>query len=451
MANNEQVELLESSEQLLSYFTGAYKPEENWRVGSEYEKFIIGYPGFKPLEYEGPVGIRSLFNRLEKNFKWNPEYEDKNVIALLRDGESVSLEPGGQVELSGKPFKSLHDSKKEVDRHIAELKEVTEDWKIAWFSCGMNPFLANDEIPWMPKKRYGIMKNYLITQGHLAHMMMKQTATIQANIDYKSEEDAIKKLRIATGVNSIVTAMFANSAIYKGKETGFLTQRSYIWKYTDPERCGIIKNLFSPDYAFTDYINFALDVHMFLIKRNGEMINMTHMTFREFMKKGYEGMRATVTDWGYHLSTVFPEVRLLKYIELRGADSQPLELYLAIPAIWKGILYNESALDAAWELVKNIDYDTRVQWHEDVSREAMQAKIGRFKTKELATELFNISQEGLKIQRELNEKGQDETIYLEELNEMVIKKGKSPAETLIEKWETTFDRSLDKLLNHYII
>lgn len=451
MANNEKEEQLQSSEQLLDYFTSSYKPEENWRVGSEFEKFIIGYPGFKSLEYEGQVGIRALFNGLEKNFNWTPEYEDKNVIALLREGESVSLEPGGQIELSGKPFKSLHDSKIEVDRHIAELKAVTEGWKVAWFSCGMNPFVSNEDIPWMPKKRYAIMKKYLITRGHLAHMMMKQTSTIQANIDYKSEEDAIKKLRIATGVNSIVTAMFANSAIYCGRETGFLTRRSFIWKYTDPERCGIIKDLFSPDYSFQDYINFALNVHMFLLKRNGEMIDMTHMTFKEFMNRGYEGYKATVTDWSYHLSTVFPEVRLLKYIELRGADSQTLDLYLAIPAIWKGLFLNEPALDAAWELVKNIDYETRVKWHENVSREAMQAQIGKYRTKDLARELFNISWEGLKKQNVLNSSNQNETIYLEELNEQVIKKGKSPAETLMDKWDTTYDRSLDKLLKHYII
>ena len=295
------------------------------------------------------------------------------------------------------------------------------------------------------------MKEYLITQGHLSHKMMKQTATIQANIDYKSEEDAIKKLRIATGLNTIVTAMFANSPIYKGKETGFVTERSFIWKFTDPERCGIIKDLFSPNYGFQDYINFALDVHMFLIKRDGQMIDMTSMTFKEYMKKGFGKYKATNEDWSYHLSTVFPEVRLLRYIELRGADGQDLDLYLAIPAIWKGILYNEHALDASWELVKNLGYDQRVKWHDDMHKEGMQAKAGKYKTKDLAKELFSIAKQGLKIQNNLNQKGQDETIYLDALEEKVIKTGKSPAETLLDKWVSVYDRNLDKLLKHYII
>lgn len=443
--------LIESNSQLLEYFTSSYKPEEDWKVGPEYEKFFIGYPGFKPVEYEGKEGVRALFKGLETEFNWTPEYEDDNVIALLKNGESVSLEPGGQIELSGKAFKTIHESLDEVNRHIAELKHVSQNWNVAWFGMGMNPFLSNDEIKWMPKKRYKIMRNYLITQGHMSHKMMKQTATIQANIDYKSEEDAIKKLRIATGLNSIVTAIFANSPIYQGKETGFMTERSYIWKFTDPERCGIIKDLFSPNYGFQDYTNYALNVHMFLIKRNSEMIDMTHMTFKEYMMKGYNGIKATTQDWAYHLSTVFPEVRLLKYIELRGADGQDLDLYLAIPAIWKGILYNEDALDASWELVKDLSYDERVKWHDDISREAMQAKIGKYKTKDLAKELFDISWQSLKIQKNLNSKGQDETIFLEALNEKVIKPGKSPAETLMEKWVSSYDRNLDKLLKHYII
>ncbi|MBC7474983.1 MAG: glutamate--cysteine ligase [Candidatus Sericytochromatia bacterium] len=450
MAKNED-DILESSQQLLEYFTKSYKPESDWKVGPEYEKFVIGYPGLRPLEYEGKVGIRSLFKGLEDGYKWNPEYEDDNVIALLREGESVSLEPGGQVELSGKAFKTIHESYDEVQRHIQEVKDVSKNWDVAWFGCGMNPFLSTDEIPWMPKKRYNIMKNYLIKQGHLSHKMMKQTCTIQANIDYKSEEDAMKKLKVANGVNSIVTAMFANSAIYCGKETGFMTERSYIWQFTDPERCGIIEGVFSNSYSFQDYIDFAIDVHMFLIKRNGQMIDMTEMTFKEYMKKGYKGHKATTQDWDYHLSTVFPEVRLLKYIELRGQDSQPLDLYLAIPAIWKGLLYSEQALDAAWDLVKDLNYQERVTWHDDVSREAMQAKIKKYKTKELAKELFDISYESLKNMKNINRKGQNETIYLEALEEKVIKTGKSPAETVIEKWNTVYDRDLDKLLKHYII
>lgn len=443
-------EIVEDKNQLLKYFTSSYKKEDNLRIGTEYEKFII-HNDLSTIKYEGKEGIRSLFKGLQDGFGYTPDNEGSNVIGLFRNGESVSLEPGGQVELSGKPFLNLHDAFAEMNTHLSELKEVTREWDVKWYSCGMNPFLANEDIEWMPKKRYKIMKEYLITQGHLSHKMMKQTCTIQANIDYKSEEDAIKKLRIATGVNSIVTGIFANSPIYKGEETGFMTERSYIWKYTDPERCGIIKNLFSENYSFEDYMEFAMNVHMFLIKRDDQMIDMTSMTFKEYMEKGFNGHKANFFDWSYHLSTVFPEVRLLKYIELRGADSQTPDLALAISALWKGILYNDQALDAAWELVSKLSYDERVIWHEAIAREGLQAKVGKYKTKDLAKELFDISVEGLKKQNLRNSKNQDESIYLEELNEKVIKKGKSPAETLIEKWNTTYNKSLDKLLNHYII
>jgi len=450
LADNNQ-ELLEDKKQLLDYFNNSVKPKEKWLVGCEYEKFIIGYPGFKPLDYHGKESIGSIFQGLSELSGWEPEREKENIIALYKDRASVTLEPGGQVELSGKTFSSLHDTENEVKEHISEIKEVTDGWKTAWFACGMNPFVANEEIPWMPKQRYEIMRNYLITKGHLSHKMMKQTCTIQVNLDYSSEADAMKKLRVANGVNTIVSAIFANSPIYKGQASGFMTEREQIWKYTDPDRCGIIKDVFSPDYSFADYAKFALNNRMFLIKRENKMIDMTSITFKDFMDKGYQGYRATTTDWAYHLSTVFPEVRLLRYIELRGTDSQTPELYMSIGALWKGIIYHEQALDAAWELVKDLSYEERRKWHDEMCTSALQTKIRKYKTSELARELYDIAFTSLKKQNVINEKGQDESIFLEELYDRVIKPGKSPAETLMEKWDTLYDRSLDKLLRHYSI
>jgi len=449
--NNEHEEFIENKSQLREYFLSGYKPKEDFKIGCEYEKFAIFYPELKPLDYYGDRGIFSLFKELEKNYNWKPEYEGEHIISLLKNSKSITLEPGGQVELSGKPLKTLHEVDEEMKEHISEIKEITKNHGIAWYSCGMNPFLKNEDIPWMPKERYKIMKDYLITKGNLSHYMMKQTATIQANLDYIDEEDAIKKFRISYGVNGIVTAMFANSPIYDGKETGFYTKRSDIWKYTDPERCGIPKDVFSPNYSYDDYLNFVLNNRMFLIKRNGVTIDMTHMTFNEFMKKGYQGYRATHEDWLTQLSTVFPETRIMRYIELRCTDSQNMDLAMAIPALWKGILYSDDALNAAWELVKDIDYETHVKWRSEVSRYAMQAQIKNYKTKELAKELFNIAYEGLKSQNNLNNKKQNETIFLEELEEKVIKTGKSPAETLIENWEKKYNRSLDRLINGLII
>jgi len=449
--NDSDNQIIENNNQLKNYFLSGYKPKEEFKVGCEYEKFAIFTPELKSLDYYGDKGIYSLFKGLEKNYNWEPEYEGENIISLFKNSSSVTLEPGGQVELSGKPHKTLHEVYDEIQEHILELKDITKNWGISWYASGLNPFMENEDIPWMPKERYKIMKKYLITKGELSHYMMKQTATVQANFDYIDEEDAIKKFRISYGVNAIVIAMFANSPIYNGKETGFYTKRSDIWKYTDPERCGIPKNVFSPNYTYEDYMNFVLNNRMFLIKRNGQTIDMTHITFKEFMKNGYKDYRATHADWLTQLTTVFPEIRLMRYVELRGTDSQNMDLVMAIPALWKGILYNKDALDAAWELVKNFDYETHKQWRLDVARYAMQAKIKNYKTKELAKELFKIAYESLKKENFLNDKKQNETIYLEELEEKVIKIGKSPAETLIENWETKYNKELDKLIKVYKI
>jgi glutamate--cysteine ligase len=448
----EKEEIIESKEQLIKYFNTSYKKKENWKIGIEYEKFIIK-SDLSPLDYfTGRESIGNFFKTRIDLFGGKPEIEDNNIIAVFdKKGYSLSLEPGGQIELSGTPYKSLHDVNKELEEHLEEIKTITSNWNSYWYALGMNPFHKNEDIPWMPKKRYKIMREYLIKQGHLSHKMMKQTATIQANIDYESEEDAINKLRIATGLNSIVTAIFANSPIYMGELNGFMTERSYIWKYTDPERCGIIKDLFSANYSFEDYVNYAMNVKMFLIKRDNQVVDMTSVTFKQFMEKGYNGYKATYYDWIYHLSTLFPEVRLLKYIELRGADSQSPELAMAIPALWKGILYNKQALEASWELVKNLSYEERVIWHEDVSKKALKSKIRKYETKDLAKELFNIAYESLKIQKVLNNKNQDESIYLENLYEIVIKKGKSPAQDLSEKWETKYNKDLYKLIQNYKI
>jgi len=448
----EQEEILESKEQLLKYFNTAYKKNDDWRVGIEYEKFIIK-SDLSPLDYfTGKESIGAFFKKRLDLFGGMPEIEDNNIIAIFdKKGYSLTLEPGGQIELSGTPYKSLHDVNKELEEHIHEIKKITLDWNSYWYSLGMNPFHKNEHIPWMPKKRYEIMRKYLIKQGHLSHKMMKQTATIQVNIDYESEEDAINKLRVATGLNSIVAAIFANSPIYVGKLNGFMSERSYIWKYTDPQRCGIIKDLFSENYSFEDYINYVLNVKMFLIKRDNKVIDMTSLSFKDFMKNGYNGYKATYYDWIYHLSTVFPEVRLLKYIELRGADSQNPYLAMSIPALWKGILYNRQALEASWDLVKNLTYEERIIWHEDVSRKALKSKVRRYLTKDLAKELFNIAYESLKIQKVLNEKNQDESIYLESLYEEIIKKGKSPAENLVEKWDAKYNGDLYKFIRDYKI
>lgn len=436
---------IEKKDQLEEYFHAAGKPRERWRVGTEYEKVGIDRSTGKAIPYSGPRGVESILKRLIERFGWEPEEQDGHIIALSRDNAQITLEPGGQIELSGEPCDSIHCTYAEFTQHIRELLEVSEPLGVVFLGLGMQPVSRLDEIEWVPKKRYRIMAPYMPKVGRLGQRMMKQTATVQANIDYRDEKDAMVKFRTGMGLTPIFISMFANSPICDGQLNGYRSYREHIWTDTDKSRSGMLKFAFSPDVSFAHYVEYALDVPMYFIVRNKNYIDMTGTTFRQFLAYGCNGERATLDDWHDHLTTLFPETRIKRYIEVRSADSQPPELMPALSAIVKGAFYESDCLDAAWDLVKDWTWDERMQVYLDSHRDALAARIKRYSLLDLSKELLQIALEGLRRQKMFNALGEDETIYLEPLDKLLAL-GKCPADLLIEKWQGELDQDIRKLI-----
>ena len=436
---------IEKKDQLEEYFHAAGKPRDRWRVGTEYEKVGIDRSSGKAIPYSGPRGVESILKRLIDRFGWEPEEQDGHIIALSRDNAQITLEPGGQIELSGEPCDSIHCTYAEFTQHIRELLEVSEPLDVVFLGLGMQPVSRLDEIEWVPKKRYRIMGPYMPKVGRLGQRMMKQTATVQANIDYRDEKDAMAKFRTGMGLTPIFISMFANSPICDGQLNGYRSYREHIWTDTDKSRSGMLKFAFSPDVSFAHYVEYALDVPMYFIVRNKNYIDMTGTTFRQFLAYGWNGERATLDDWHDHLTTLFPETRIKRYIEVRSADSQPPELMPALSAIVKGAFYESDCLDAAWDLVKDWTWDERMQVYLDSHRDALAARIRRYSLLDLSKELLQIALEGLRRQKMFNALGEDETIYLEPLDKLLAL-GKCPADLLIEKWQGELDQDIRKLI-----
>ena len=436
---------IEKKDQLEEYFHAAGKPRDRWRVGTEYEKVGIDRSSGKAIPYSGPRGVESILKRLIDRFGWEPEEQDGHIIALSRDNAQITLEPGGQIELSGEPCDSIHCTYAEFTQHIRELLEVSEPLDVVFLGLGMQPVSRLDEIEWVPKKRYRIMGPYMPKVGRLGQRMMKQTATVQANIDYRDEKDAMAKFRTGMGLTPIFISMFANSPICDGQLNGYRSYREHIWTDTDKSRSGMLKFAFSPDVSFAHYVEYALDVPMYFIVRNKNYIDMTGTTFRQFLAYGWNGERATLEDWHDHLTTLFPETRIKRYIEVRSADSQPPELMPALSAIVKGAFYESDCLDAAWDLVKDWTWDERMQVYLDSHRDALAARIRRYSLLDLSKELLQIALEGLRRQKMFNALGEDETIYLEPLDKLLAL-GKCPADLLIEKWQGELDQDIRKLI-----
>jgi glutamate--cysteine ligase len=437
--------IIEKKEELEAFFHHAGKPRERWRVGTEYEKVGIDRNTAKAIPYSGPRGVEFILRELIDRFGWEAEEQDGHIIALARDNAQITLEPGGQIELSGEPCESIHCTHAEFTQHIRELLEVADRLDIVFLGLGMQPVSRLEEIEWVPKKRYRIKAPYMLKVGTLGQRMMKQTATVQANIDYNDEKDAMAKFRTGMGLTPILIAMFANSPISDGQLNDFRSFREHIWTDTDKNRSGLLKFAFFPDVSFAHYVEYALDVPMYFIVRGGEYIDMTGLTFRQFLQHGYQGHRATIEDWSDHLTTLFPETRIKRYIEVRSADSQPPELMPALPALVKGVFYDSDCLQAAWDLVKGWSWDERMEIYLASHRDALAARIRRYALLELAKELFQIAWEGLRRQAVLNAHGNDETIYLDPLKTL-LSEGKCPADVLIEKWEGELEHDIKKLI-----
>ena len=438
---------IRSPRELEEFFHNSGKPRSKWRVGTEYEKIGIRRDSGKAISYSGPGGVEAILKALIEEYNWQPVEEEGHIIALARGNAQITLEPGGQIELSGEPCETIHCTHAEFTLHIRELLEVSKRMNVVFLGLGIQPVSTVEEIEWVPKKRYRIMGPYMPKVGTLGQRMMKQTATVQANIDYSDEKDALDKFRTAMGLAPLITAMFANSPISEGRLNGYKSFRGHIWTDTDKARCGLLRFAFDPAVSFAHYVEYALDVPMYLIVRDGKYIDFTGIPFRHFWTRGYMGHTATIEDWDLHLTTLFPEVRIKRYMEVRSADSQPPELMPALPALIKGFLYDSDCLQASWDLVKDWSWDERMQFYHDSHRYALAARARKFSAADLAKELIQIAWDGLKRQAALNENGDDETMYLKPLRDLVAQ-GKCPADLVLEKWEGELQRDIKKLIDY---
>ncbi|MBI3784998.1 MAG: glutamate--cysteine ligase [Deltaproteobacteria bacterium] len=432
---------LEAYDQLVEYFEKACKPRAKWRIGTEYEKVAVWAENGHAVPFTN--GIEEVLRRLADRYSWEPVLENGRIVALNGARAAITLEPGGQLELSGEQCESVHCARSEFAEHVKQIVTIGEELGIVFLGLGMQPLSKLDEIEWVPKKRYGIMGPYMLKVGTLGQRMMKQTATVQVNIDYDSERDAMFKLRTGMGIGALLNAMFANSPICDGRLNGYLSFRGHIWTDTDNNRSGLLPFVFRDGCSFSDYVEYALDVPMYFIVRGERWYDMTALTFRQFWKDGHQGEQATLADWNAHLTTLFPETRLKGYIEVRSIDSQPPELMLAVPAIIKGLFYEADCLAATWDLVKGWNWEERLQLHPAVHRQALRAHVRGIEVRELAKELIDIAETGLNRLRPPTE--ESEAMYLERLRDMV-RRGRCPADLIVEKWNGVWDHEHSRLV-----
>lgn len=438
--------LVRSVDDLEAYFHAGAKPRDAWRVGVEYEKPVVDAETGESVPYEGPRGIQRLLTEmLERSSHWEPVYEGDSIIALKDGLASITLEPGGQFEMSGQQCESLHCADDELQRHVDEILAVGESVGLRFLGLGIVPKTPHSRTPWMPKGRYRIMRRIMARTGRLGTRMMGQTATVQGNFDYSDERDAIKKMRVGMAMGPVIVAMSANSPIVDGASTGYQSFRAHIWTDTDAARCGVLPFVFETESLFRAYTEYALDVPMYFVSRGGELREVGGATFRRFLTSGLDGEHATLADWAVHLTTLFPEVRLKTYLEIRSADSQPVDLMLASPALMKGILYDSDCLDAAWDVVKQWAGAELAGLQAEASRHGLGARWRRHTLKDYARELLDIAETGLTRQGALNSRGENETIYLRRLAEEVAQ-GHNPATRLMQAWEGEWGGRMDRLI-----
>lgn len=437
--------------QLVEYLEAGCKPASDWRIGTEHEKFGFCKSSLRPLPYDGDHGIRALLDGLADTFDWQRVFEGENVIALVGDRCNVTLEPGGQFELSGAPLKSVHQTCSEVHSHLAQVREVADPLNIGMLGLGFQPKWARDDISWMPKGRYKIMGAYMPTRGNLGLDMMLRTCTVQVNLDFASETDMVKKLRVSLALQPIATALFANSPFTEGKPNGFLSFRSHIWTDTDPDRCGILPFVFEDGMSFERYVDHVLDVPMYFIYRDGNYIDCSGMSFRDFLKgelPALPGELPTMSDWSDHLTTLFPEARLKRYIEMRGADGGPWRSLCALPALWVGLLYDSSSLDAAWDLCKDWTLEEHRALRRDVPKYGLAAKHRQTDVGALAARLLDIAESGLAARANYDWDGVDERKYLLGLRKIVNNR-QTPADRLLEQFHGDWGGDIDRVFSAY--
>jgi glutamate--cysteine ligase len=444
---------VETRDDLVSWIEGGIKPKSQFRIGTEHEKFGFAIAGHEPVPYEGACGIRALLDGMRLLLGWEPIMEGPHIIGLVdvTGGGAISLEPGGQFELSGAPVETVHETCAELMAHLAQLREVGGALGIGFLGLGMSPKWTRAQTPVMPKGRYRIMTAYMPKVGTLGLDMMYRTCTVQTNLDFCSEADMVKKLRVSLALQPIATALFANSPFTEGKPNGFLSFRSEIWRHTDADRTGMLPFAFEPGMGFERWVDYALDVPMYFVKRGKRYIDATGCSFRDLLAGQLPvlpGERATLSDWANHLSTLFPEVRLKRYLEMRGADGGPWRRLPALPALWAGLLYENGPLDAAWDLVKRWTAEERLKLRDDVPRRGFEAVIAGRTVLEIAEECLQLCRDGLRRRGRRDQQGNDERRYLAPL-EYFVARGITPAEELLDKFHGEWHASVEPLFAAY--
>ncbi len=444
---------IERHEQLAEYLAEGCKPKEDWRIGTEHEKFGYCKDSLLPLPYEGPRSIRAMLEALQQRFDWAPVFEGDNIIGLSKNGANVSLEPGGQLELSGAPLETIHQTCDEVNSHLREVKEVADEIGVRFIGLGAAPIWSHEQMPLMPKGRYKLMDSYMQKVGTHGTQMMRRTCTVQVNLDFGSEADMVQKLRVALALQPVATALFANSPFFDGKPNGHKSWRGRIWRSLDQSRTGMLPWVFEPGMGFERWADWVLDVPMYFVYRDGRYINALGQSFRDFLRgelPALPGEKPTLSDWADHLTTVFPEARVKKFIEMRGADGGPWRRLCALPALWVGLTYDQTALDAAWDLVKGWDAQTREALRISASVDGLAGQVGKVNMHDLAREVVAIADAGLKARARPGSGGMvpDETHFLNALKE-TIETGKTPADELLDHYHGDWNGDLTRIYAEY--
>ncbi len=447
--------VVRSRDDLVAWIAAGEKPKDAWRIGTEHEKFVFHTDTLTPVPYDGERSISALMHALISRFGWDPIMEGDKVIALKREGceicGNISLEPGGQFELSGGAVDTLHATAAETRGHLRQILSVGEPLGIGFIGLGFSPKWTLAETPHMPKQRYAIMTNYMPTVGSYGLDMMYRTATIQVNLDFANEADMVKKLRVSLALQPIATALFASSPFTEGRLNGFKSMRSEVWRDTDKRRTGMLPFAFEAGMGYERYVDYALSVPMYFVYRGGRYIDASGASFQDFLDgklPQLPGEHPTLSDWSDHLTTLFPEVRLKRFLEMRGADSGPWQRICALPAFWVGLLYDEEALEAAWQLVKDWTEEEREDLRNAVPKSALATPFRSTTVQQIAREVLRISRRGLRARRRINNCSQDESIYLDLLDEVAVS-GKTLADRLIERYEGPWSGQIDHVFEEY--
>ncbi len=445
------VERITDRRQLVEYLEAGCKPPEAWRIGTEHEKFVYRLEDLRPVPYEGEHGIGALLHGLQR-FGWKPVEEDGRLIALSADdGCSITLEPGGQFELSGAPLSTIHQTCDEVHEHLRQVREVNAEHQVGMIGLGFMPKWPRQDMPWMPKGRYKIMRDYMPKKGRFGLDMMTRSCTVQVNLDFADEADMVAKFRVGLALQPVATALFANSPFVEGRPSGYFSFRSHVWTDTDPDRCGHLPFVFEDGFGFERYVDYALDVPMYFVNRDGRYIDASGQSFRDFLAgqlPARPGERPTITDWADHLTTVFTEVRMKRFLEMRGADGGQWRRLCALPALWVGLLYDATALAAAQDLIAGWTAEEHAFLRAEVPRTGMKTPFRGGTVRDLALQVLDIATSGLRARARANMIGDDETGYLEALVE-IAQSGLAPAERKLKRFFEEWGESIDPIYTHY--